>query len=477
MQFRTMQVSGKESAWGEEMSQLVGGQEQAMTPQEHQRQLVRAVVASTIGTSIEWYDYFLYGTMAALVFPSLFFPKSAALTGTLNSFAIFFIGFAARPVGAWLFGTYGDRIGRKATLIATLLLMGFATFLIGVMPTTSQIGLSAAVILVILRTCQGLGVGGEWGGSVLMSMEWGSAKRKGFLASWPQFGVPVGLLISTIVVAASSAATGSNFLVWGWRIPFLLSIVLVGIGLYIRLGIMETPIFRAIVAEKRVEARPMVEVIKLNWREIILSALLRLPEQAPFYVFTVFVYTYGVTALKFQRQFLVYAVSAAALISFVAIPLFGHLSDRFGRKPIYMIGIALTAVWGFAYYGLYSTAIPIIVFITIMLSLIPHDIQYGPQAALIAESFTGRLRYSGASLGYQLASVIAGGPAPLIAVYLFAQTNNPYSISFYILICCVIGFAATALLKDRSKFDHAREYEEQDAQPPVVTVPPLPRAA
>ena len=448
-----------------------------MTPQEHQRQLVRAVVASTIGTSIEWYDYFLYGTMAALVFPSLFFPKSAALTGTLNSFAIFFIGFAARPVGAWLFGTYGDRIGRKATLIATLLLMGFATFLIGVMPTTSQVGLSAAVILIVLRTCQGLGVGGEWGGSVLMSMEWGSAKRKGFLASWPQFGVPVGLLISTIVVAASSAATGSNFAVWGWRIPFLLSIVLVGIGLYIRLGIMETPIFRAIVAEKRVEARPMIEVIKLNWREIILSALLRLPEQAPFYVFTVFVYTYGVTALKFQRQFLVYAVSAAALISFVAIPLFGHLSDRFGRKPIYMIGIALTAVWGFAYYGLYSTAIPIVVFITIMLSLIPHDIQYGPQAALIAESFTGRLRYSGASLGYQLASVIAGGPAPLIAVYLFAQTNNAYSISFYILICCVIGFAATALLKDRSKFDHAREYEEQDVQPPGVTVPPLPRAA
>ncbi len=444
-----------------------------MTPEEHRKQLVRAVVASTVGTSIEWYDYFLYGTMAALVFPSLFFPKSAPLTGTLNSFGIFFIGFAARPVGAWLFGTYGDRIGRKATLIATLLLMGFATFLIGVMPTTSQIGLSAAVILIVLRTCQGLGVGGEWGGSVLMSMEWGSVKRKGFLASWPQFGVPVGLLISTIVVAASSAATGSNFLVWGWRIPFLLSILLVGVGLYIRLGIMETPIFRAIVAEKRVEPQPMIEVIKRNWREIILSALLRLPEQAPFYVFTVFVYTYGVTALKFQRQFLVYAVSVAALISFVAIPLFGHLSDRFGRKRIYMIGIGLTAVWGFAYYGLYSTAIPVVVFVTIMVSLIPHDVQYGPQAALIAESFTGRLRYSGASLGYQLASVIAGGPAPLIAVYLFAKTNNPFAISVYILVCCVIGFAATALLKDRSKFDHAQEYEEQEETPPQAVTRPV----
>jgi len=331
------------------------------------------------------------------------------------------------------------------------------------------------VILTLLRTCQGLGVGGEWGGSVLMSMEWGSVKRKGFLASWPQFGVPVGLLTSTLVVAASSAATGANFLVWGWRIPFLLSIVLVGVGLYIRLGIMETPIFRTIVAEKRVEAQPMIEAVKRNWREIILSALLRLPEQAPFYIFTVFVYTYGVTALKFERQYLVYAVSAAAVISFISIPLFGHLSDRIGRKTIYMIGIAVMAVWGFAYFGLYSTAIPIVVFITIMLSLIPHDMQYGPQAALIAESFTGRLRYSGASMGYQLASVIAGGPAPLIAVYLFAQTKNPYSISVYILICCVIGLAATALLKDRSKFDHAREYEEQEL--PAPAIPLLPRVA
>jgi MFS family permease len=455
------------------MSELVGGQVpeggQAMTSEEHRRQMLRAVVASTVGTSIEWYDYFLYGTMAALVFPQLFFPKSAPLTGTLESFGIFFIGFAARPVGAWIFGTYGDRIGRKATLIATLLLMGIATFLIGLMPTTTQIGLSAAVILTVLRTAQGIGVGGEWGGSVLMAMEWGSVKRKGFLASWPQFGVPVGLLLSTVVVAASSTVTGSNFLVWGWRIPFLLSIVLVAVGLYIRLGIMETPIFRKIVAEKRVEERPMVEVLKSNWQEIILSAFLRLPEQAPFYLFTVFVYTYGVTALKFHRQFLVYAVSIAALLSFIAIPLFGHLSDRIGRKTMYMIGIGVMAVWGFAYFGLYSTAIPVVVFITIMLSLIPHDMQYGPQAALIAESFTGRRRYSGASLGYQLASVIAGGPAPLIATYLFAQTKNPYVISVYILVCCVLGFAATALLKDRSQYDHAREYEEQEMPQRAVT--------
>ena len=455
------------------MSDLVGGQQLAMTPEEHRKQMVRAVVASTVGTSIEWYDYFLYGTMAALVFPQLFFPKSAALTGTLESFGIFFIGFAARPVGAWIFGTYGDRIGRKATLIATLLLMGIGTFLIGVMPTTSQIGLSAAVILTVLRTAQGLGVGGEWGGSVLMSMEWGSVKRKGLLGSWPQFGVPVGLLTSTLVVAATSAATGSSFVVWGWRIPFLLSILLVAVGVYIRLGILETPVFRKIVEERRLEARPVTEVVKRNWREIILSALLRLPEQAPFYLFTVFVYTYGVAVLKFQRQFLVNAVIVAALISLISIPLFGYLSDRIGRRTMYMIGIGVMAVWGFAYFGLYSTAIPVVVFITIMVSLIPHDMQYGPQAALIAESFTGRLRYSGASLGYQLASVIAGGPAPLIATYLFAQTKNAYVISGYILVCCVLGFAATALLKDRSKYDQGREYEEQEMPGQAAAQPAL----
>ena len=423
--------------------------------------MMRAVVASTVGTSIEWYDYFLYGTMTALVFAKLFFPKVDPITGVTDAFAIYFIGFAARPVGAWLFGTYGDRIGRKATLIATLLLMGIATFLIGVLPTHAQIGVWAAVILTALRLCQGLGVGGEWGGSVLMSMEWGSQKRKGFLGSWPQFGVPVGLFLATVVTLITQNLTGASFLTWGWRIPFLLSIILVGVGLYIRLGILETPVFQALMAEKRVEPRPVREVVRRNWREIILSALLRLPEQAPFYLFTTFVYTFG-TVLKFQRSFLLTAVVAASLVSFVTIPLFGHLSDVIGRKRMYMIGIATMAVWGFVYFGLYATAIAGVVFVVIALSLIPHDMQYGPQASLIAESFTGRLRYSGASLGYQLASVIAGGPAPLIATQIWARTHNAYWISAYILGCCVVGFAAVAALRDRSALDHTREYEEQE---------------
>ncbi len=450
------------------MANTVGSAVTSLPPEERRKQMVRAVVASTVGTSIEWYDYFLFGTMAALVFPHLFFPKSDPITGTLNNYAIFFVGFLARPIGAWLFGTYGDRIGRKATLIATLLVMGIATFLIGLMPTYSTLGLGAAVLLVIFRLCQGIGVGGEWGGSVLMSMEWGSQKRKGFLGSWPQFGVPVGLLLSTAITALTVTLAGSaTFEAWAWRIPFLLSIALVAVGLYIRLGILETPVFQAIVQEKRVEQRPITEVVRRNWREIILSALLRLPEQAPFYLFTTFVFTFGLAATKLDRPFLTWAVSVAAIVSFFTIPLFGHLSDTIGRKTIYMAGIVVMAIWGFVYFGLYSTAIPLVVFVVIALSLIPHDMQYGPQASLIAESFTGRLRYSGASLGYQLASVVAGGPAPYIATRIWAgetflPAKNPYMISAYILLCCVIGFVAVVLLKDRSAYDHTTEYEHQE---------------
>src|SRR5437870_3207808 len=450
------------------MANTVGSAALSLSPEERRKQMMRAVVASTVGTSIEWYDYFLYGTMTALVFAKLFFPKSDPITGVTEAFAIYFIGFAARPVGAWLFGTYGDRIGRKATLIATLLVMGIATFLIGVMPTYATIGTAAAVVLTLLRLCQGLGVGGEWGGSVLMSMEWGSQKRKGFLGSWPQFGVPVGLLLSTAITALTVTVSGSaTFEAWAWRIPFLLSIVLVAVGLYIRLGILETPVFNSIVAANRVEPRPITQVIKRNWREIILSALLRLPEQAPFYLFTTFVFTFGLAATKLDRPFLTWAVSVAAIVSFFTIPLFGHLSDAIGRKTIYMAGIVVMAIWGFVYFGLYSTAVPLVVFVVIALSLIPHDIQYGPQASLIAESFTGRLRYSGASLGYQLASVVAGGPAPYIATRIWAGETflpgkNPYMISAYILLCCVIGFVAVVLLKDRSAYDHTTEYEQQE---------------
>ena len=432
----------------------------ALTSSEHSLQLRRAVIASTIGTAIEWYDFFLYSTVTGLVFAKLFFPHSDPWVGTLEAFAIYAVGFVARPVGAAIFGHYGDRIGRKSTLIATLLLMGIATFAVALVPTYERIGVWGAVILTVLRFIQGVGVGGEWGGSVLMSMEWARTDRsRGLIASWPQFGVPCGLFLANLAVLAFSQMSGEQFLSWGWRIPFALSLILVGVGLYIRLGILETPVFSKLVAERRIERAPMLAVIQQYPKEILLSALARMAEQAPFYIFTAFVFSYGTGTLHVSRDFLLTAVLAASVLSFVSIPLFGHLSDRIGRKNMYMIGAAVTGVFGFIYFGMLDTGSMPIIFLAIILSLIPHDMMYGPQAALIAESFTGRLRYSGSSLGYQLASVIAGGPAPLIAAWLFGTYHSPVAIAIYIAVCAVITLAATAAMVDYTGKDISAEYQ------------------
>lgn len=420
-----------------------------LSPSEHRLQLRRAVIASTVGTAIEWYDFFLYSTVTGLVFAKLFFPQSDPLVGTLEAFAIYAVGFVARPIGAAIFGHYGDRIGRKSTLIATLLLMGLATAAVAVVPTYSSIGIWGAVILTVLRFIQGVGVGGEWGGSVLMSMEWARNDRsRGLIASWPQFGVPCGLFLANLAVLAFSQMAGDRFLAWGWRIPFALSLILVGVGLYIRLGILETPVFSKLLAERRLDRTPMLTVIKQHPKEILLSAFARMAEQAPFYIFTAFVFSYGIGTLHLSRDFLLTAVLSASVLSFVTIPVCGHLSDQIGRKNMYMAGALVTGIFGFIYYAMLDTGLEVIVFLAIVLSLIPHDMMYGPQAALIAESFTGRLRYSGASLGYQFASVIAGGPAPLIAAWLFGAFHSATAIAAYIAACSVITLIATALMTD-----------------------------
>jgi MFS family permease len=433
----------------------------ALSEAEHRRQLRRAVIASTVGTTIEWYDFFLYSTVTGLVFAKLYFPKSDPLVGTLQAFLIYAVGFVARPVGAAIFGHYGDRIGRKSTLIATLMMMGIATFLVALVPTYATIGIWGAIALTFLRFVQGVGVGGEWGGSVLLSMEWARTNaHRGFIASWPQFGVPAGLFLANLAALAFSAISGPAFMTWGWRVPFLLSILLVVIGLYIRLGILETPVFTRLTAQNKIERAPMIEVIKRQPKEIVLSALARVAENAPFYVFTAFIFVYGTVTLGVSRNLLLTAVLGASVASFVTIPMAGYISDRIGRKRMYMLGAAAVGIFGFIYFALLNTRIPSLIVLAIVLSLIPHGMMYGPQAALIAESFTGRLRYSGASLGYQLTSIVAGGPAPLIATALFAAYKSGYAIAVYILLLAIVSLLSTALLKDYTAKDIAQEYDE-----------------
>src|SRR5690348_2083474 len=427
---------------------------------DQQRQLRRALIASTVGTTIEWYDFLLYSTVTGLVFGKLFFPKSDPLVGVLEAFAIYTVGFIARPIGAAIFGHYGDRIGRKAALIATLLITGIATFAVGLVPAYESIGIWGAVILTVIRFIQGVGVGGEWGGSVLLAMEWARTnKHRGFITSWPQFGGPAGLLLANLAVFAFSATSGDQFSVWGWPIPFLLTIVMVGIGLYIRLGILETPAFRRIVAESRVERVPVLEVIKRQPREIILSACARMAEQAPAYIYLAFVFAYGTQVLHQDRNFLLQCLIVAGCISIVSIPIYGHLADRFGRKRIYLIGTVATGIFGFLYFAMLNTLVPAWIFIGIVLSFVPHDLMYGPQAALIAECFTPRLRYSGASIGYQLSSVISGGPAPLIATALLALTGSGYAIAGYILFCAIVSLVSTAMMPDYTHRDISEEHD------------------
>ena len=433
----------------------------SMSEVDHRSALRRAVIASTVGTTIEWYDFLIYSTVTGLVFNKVYIPGSDPWVGTLQAFGVYFIGFVARPIGAAIFGHYGDRIGRKATLIVTLLMTGIATAAVGLVPGYASIGIWGAIILTLLRLIQGIGVGGEWGGSVLLAMEWARHHgQRGLVASWPQFGVPAGLFLSNLVILAFSAWSGDQFAIWGWRIPFALSIILVGVGLWIRLGILETPVFRQLLSNDRIEKAPILEVFKKQPKEIILSALLRMAEQAPFYIFTAFIFAYAVGTLHMSRNLILSAVLVAACVSFVSIPLSGHISDRIGRKKMYLIGAATVGWFGFLFFAMVDTAAPWAVFIAIVLSLIPHDMQYGPQAALIAEAFTPRLRYSGSSLGYQLASIIAGGPAPLIATALFARFQTGYAISVYIAFCAAVSLASAAFMPDYTGKDISMEYDD-----------------
>jgi MFS family permease len=428
---------------------------------EHRAQLRRAVIATTVGMTIVGYDFDLYSATAGLVFPKLFFPESDPLVGVLEAFAVYAVGFITRPIGAMIFGHFGDRGGRKGALIAASVLTGLATFAVAFVPTYETVGIWGAVILTVLRFIQGIGVGGHWGGSVLLSMEWAQTNsHRGFITSWPQIGGPAGLLLVNLAVLVVSRVSGDQFLVWGWRIPFMISFVMLGVGLYIRTRIMETPAFRRVVKEKRVERVPVKEVVKRQGRSIILSALARMAEQAPAYIYFAFVFVYGTEVLHTSRDLLVTSLIGAAIVSLATIPLAGHISDRIGRKRMYIIGAVATGIFGFVYFAMLNTKIPALIFFGIVLSYVPHDLMYGSQAALIAECFPPRLRYSGCSIGYQLSSIISGGPAPSIATALLTAFGSGYAIAVYILLCAIISTVAAALMPDYTNRDISEEHDE-----------------
>jgi metabolite-proton symporter len=418
---------------------------------QRRKQMIRAMLASAVGTSIEWYDFFLYGVAAALVFPQKYFPQSDPFVGTLLAFSTYFVGFVARPVGAVIFGHFGDRIGRKASLIATLVLMGVATIGIGLIPDYETIGIWGAVLLTLGRVLQGIGVGGEWGGSVLLAGEWTDPNRRGFSTSWAQFGAPAGMLLANGALAGMSLwTTNDQFLEWGWRVPFLLSFILIFIGLYIRVGIMETPVFARLKTEGRVQKAPVLEVLKRDKRAVILTALLRTGQQTPFYIFTTYVLTYGTQTLNLSRTMVLNFVMIQSLISMVTIPLFGQLSDKIGRRRITAIGCVVMMIFPFIYFSLLDTRVLGLVFLAIVLGLPLHDMQYGPQAAFISESFAGSRRYSGSSLGYQLASITAGGPAPIIAVWLYQTYGTSTAVAAYVALTALVSLICVMLLKDRT---------------------------
>ncbi|WP_086709574.1 MFS transporter [Streptomyces antimycoticus] len=442
--------------------------------------LRRIVAASLIGTTIEWYDFFLYGSAAALVFNKLFFPDSDPLVGTLLSFLTYAVGFAARPVGALVFGHYGDRLGRKKLLILSLLMMGGATCAIGLLPTHATVGSAAPVLLTALRLIQGFALGGEWGGAVLLVSEHGDARRRGFWASWPQTGAPAGQLLATGVLSALTALLSDDaFEAWGWRVPFLLSGVLVVVGLWIRLSVDESPVFKA--AQSRAEARkaaageaatekmPLVAVLRHHWRDVLIAMGARMAENISYYVITAFVLVYATSDhVGLGKQTALNAVLIASAVHFAVIPAWGALSDRIGRRPVYLLGAVGVGAWAFPFFLLIDTKGFPALLLAVTVGLVFHGAMYAPQAAFFSEMFATRMRYSGASIGAQFASVAAGAPAPLIATALLADYGSATPIALYVIAAALLTLVAVGV---------AKETRDRDLAAVEPTSAPSPRPA
>ncbi|MGV9504397.1 MFS transporter [Streptomyces tendae] len=423
--------------------------------------LKRIVAASLIGTTIEWYDFFLYGSAAALVFNELFFPDSDPLVGTLLSFLTYAVGFAARPVGALVFGHYGDRLGRKKLLVLSLLMMGGATFAIGLLPTHATVGTAAPVLLTVLRLVQGFALGGEWGGAVLLVSEHGDARRRGFWASWPQTGAPAGQLLATGVLSLLTAVlSDAAFNSWGWRIPFLLSGVLVMVGLWIRLSVDESPVFKQALAQAesrkaKAEPLPLVAVVRYHWRDVLIAMGARMAENISYYVITAFILVYATSAADVSKQTALNAVLIASAVHFAVIPAWGALSDRIGRRPVYLLGAAGVGLWMFPFFMLIDSGDFSSLLLAVTVGLVLHGAMYAPQAAFFSEMFATRMRYSGASIGAQFASVAAGAPAPLIATALLSEYDSSTPISLYVIASAVLTLFAVGVARETRHRDLA----------------------
>jgi len=412
--------------------------------------LVRVIMSSLIGTTIEWYDFFLYGSAAALVFNKLFFPKFDPLIGTLLAFATYAVGFVARPLGGIVFGHFGDRIGRKQLLMWSLVAMGIATSLIGLLPGYGTLGIWAPIGLIVLRVVQGFAVGGEWGGAVLMAAEHGDAARRGYWASWPQAGVPLGSLLSAGILALMAAVQReSDFIRWGWRVPFLLSAALVVIGWYIRNRVTESPMFEAELEAADAPPRmPIMDVVREQPRAILLGAGLRVGENIVYYILTVFSLTFLVDVAAHSRSLALDALLVGAAVQFVAIPLLATLSDRIGRRPVYAFGAFGSAIFMFLFFPILASGSDKLIILAIVLGLVLHASMYAPQAAFITELFPTRVRYSGVSIAYQLTAIFAGSLAPLIALWLYKDLHSSVPVSAYVAIACTISGVSALLAKE-----------------------------